>query len=80
MDLAQREHLAEDWVLADKILLAHRAFLCREFKSLKHHSKLGLLLHAARCAFNEHPTVWTGVGALLAVVAVGSLLTLLVLG
>jgi hypothetical protein len=74
-----REHLARDWEMARKVLLAHRSFLLRQFKSLRRRGLLGRAVHALRSSFRNHPVVWTAFGATVGITAVVLLAILLVM-
>ncbi len=51
----QRDDLLFDWQAARQILLAHRKYLRRLFRTLRHRSAFGLFLHAVRAALNDYP-------------------------
>lgn len=65
----QREALLTDWRDGQLVLLMHRKFLRRVFKSMRHRTRAGLVLHAVRAFVNDHPR-WTLAGAGLAAVVV----------
>lgn len=62
----QREELTSDWQTGRQVLLAHRRYLRRLFKSMRHRSALGLFFHAVRSIVNDHP-IWTLVAFFLAI-------------
>lgn len=64
-----REQLARDWTLAHKILLAHRRFVLQRFKTLRRRSLLGRMAYTLRSSFDEHPVLWSGLGAAVGVAA-----------
>ncbi len=65
----QREELLFDWEGGRQVLLAHRKYLHRLFKSMRHRSTLGLFWHAARARVNDHPLLTlTGVVVVLAII------------
>src|SRR5205814_2524837 len=53
-----REELLFDWQAGRQVLLAHRKYLLRLFKSMRHRSAVGLFWHAVRAMVNDHP-LWT---------------------
>jgi hypothetical protein len=53
-----RTQLARDWSLAHKILLAHRLYLLRQFKSLRRRGRLGRIAHSLGSSFRDHPVLW----------------------
>ncbi len=62
LDKTQREDLARDWDAGYRVLLSHRQFLRRQFKTLRHRGPIRLILGAVRSALNDHPVgVCTGV-------------------
>lgn len=54
MDLTHRELLALDWFHGRKVLLAHRRFLLRHFRSLRKRGPYALAMHAVRAFVNDH--------------------------
>jgi hypothetical protein len=74
-----REQLARDWVLTHRVLLAHRVFLLRQFKSLRRRGRLGRVAHTLNVSLHEHPVLWTGLGAAVGITAC-VLLILLIAG
>ncbi len=68
-----REQLARDWALAHKILLAHRRFLLRQFKTLRRRGPLGRAAHTLRTSLREHPVLWSALGAVAGVTLIVSL-------
>ncbi len=69
MGTEPREQLARDWALAQKILLAHRRLLVGHFKSLRRRGMLGRAAHTLRTSFRNHPVMWTGLTATVAITA-----------
>jgi hypothetical protein len=65
----QREQLARDWALAYKILLAHRAFLLRQFKALRRRGMFGRATHILRTSLREHPGLWQAFGVAVGITA-----------
>lgn len=63
----QRDALLVDWQDGRQVLLAHRKYLHKLFKSMRHRSSVGLALHAARSFLNDHPR-WTLAGMIVVVV------------
>ena len=63
----QREELLFDWQVGRQVLLTHRKFLLQLFKSMRHRSTIGLILHAVRSALNDYPRL-TLIGMILFVV------------
>jgi hypothetical protein len=51
----QREELLFDWEAGRQVLLTHRKYIHRLFKSMRHRTALGLFWHAARALVNDHP-------------------------
>ena len=72
----QKEELLFDWQAGREVLLAHRKYLHRLFKSMRHRTKVGLVWHAIRSVVNDH-TLQTLAGALVLTVAIiGTVLAL----
>lgn len=69
----QRADLLFDWQAGRQVLLAHRRYLRQTFKSMRHRTALGLLLHAIRAMLNDHPWL-TLLGVALLGVVVGFLI------
>jgi hypothetical protein len=65
----QREELLFDWQAGRQVLLAHRTYLRRLFRSMRHRTKVGLVLHAIRAVVNDHPLP-TLLGTLVVVVVI----------
>jgi hypothetical protein len=66
----QREDLLFDWQSARQVLLTHRKYLRRTFKSLRHRSVVGLVFHYIRATLNDHPLLTlAGVVLLIALLA-----------
>jgi hypothetical protein len=63
----QREELLFDWQDGYQVLLAHRKYLHKLFKSMRHRSTVGLFLHAVRSFLNDYPRL-TLIGMVLLVV------------
>ncbi|HZZ77716.1 MAG TPA: hypothetical protein VFE62_04300 [Gemmataceae bacterium] len=61
----QRDDLIFDWQSARQVLLTHRKYLHRVFKSLRHRTVVGLVLHFIRATLNDHPLLTLGGVALL---------------
>lgn len=72
----QREDLLADWNAGRQILLAHRKYLLRLFKSMRRRTAAGLVLHAVRAMVNDYP-FWTLAGAFVIVAAIVGLVFLL---
>jgi hypothetical protein len=65
----QREDLLFDWEGGRQVLLTHRKYLHRLFKSMRHRTTLGLVWHAARALVNDHPLLTlAGIAAVLAII------------
>jgi hypothetical protein len=67
----QREELLFDWRAGREVLLTHRKYLHRLFKSMRHRSAIGLFLHAIRAMVNDHPIPTLAGVVLLLIVIVG---------
>lgn len=65
MSEEQREQLAKDWALTHKILLAHRAFLLRQFKALRRRGMIGRATHILRTSVRERPVMWQAFGVVV---------------
>ena len=66
-----RAELLFDWQAGRQVLLAHRRYLRQMFKSMRHRSTVGLMLHAIRAALNDYPWLTLlGVAMLAAVIGV----------
>ena len=55
MPQEQRSDLLFDWKVGRQVLLAHRKYLHKLFKSMRHRTAVGLTLHFIRSALNDHP-------------------------
>jgi hypothetical protein len=67
LPVEQRDDLLFDWQAARQILLAHRKYLRRLFRTLRRRSALGLFFHAVRATLNDYPRLTlAGVIALIA--------------
>jgi hypothetical protein len=55
MTAEQREELLFDWQVGRQVLLSHRKYLHRLFRSMRHRSTVGLALHAVRAFLNDYP-------------------------
>lgn len=55
LDKDQRQDLIRDWEAGHRVLVSHRQFLRRQFKTLRRRGKMGLVIRATRAALNEHP-------------------------
>jgi hypothetical protein len=64
----QRADLLFDWQAGRQVLLAHRRYLRQMFKSMRHRTAVGLVLHAVRAVLNDYPWLTLLGVALLAVV------------
>ena len=51
----QREDLLFDWQAARQVLLTHRKYLRKLFRSLRRQSAVGLFFHAVRATLNDYP-------------------------
>jgi hypothetical protein len=69
LNVEQREELLFDWQAGRQVLLTHRKFLLRLFKSMRHRTAFGLFVHAARSLVNDHPLLAL-TGALLVLVLI----------
>jgi hypothetical protein len=65
----QRTELLFDWQAGRQVLLAHRRYLLTVFKSMRHRTMFGLMLHAIRSTLNDYPWL-TLLGVLLLVVLI----------
>jgi hypothetical protein len=74
----QRDQLARDWAMGQKLLLAHRRFLLRQFKSLRRRNLFGRIEHALRISYRDYPVLWALGGATAAVVFLTALVVLLI--
>jgi hypothetical protein len=54
MQSSQRQELRRDWEAGQTLLLEHRRYLRRQFKAMRSHSKIALVLRAIRSALNDH--------------------------
>lgn len=72
LDRTQREALAKDWLAANIVLKAHRQFLKKELRSIKHQGWFGRTMRAVRAALNDNP------GWVLFAIGVASVLVVLV--
>lgn len=74
MSAEQRDDLLFDWQAARQLLLAHRKYLRRVFRTLRRQSALGLFFHAVRATVNDYPVLTLGgvflLIALIVVVAI----------
>lgn len=66
----QRADLLFDWQAGRQVLLAHRRYLRQMFKSLRHRTAVGLVLHAVRALLNDYPWL-TLLGVALLAVLIG---------
>src|SRR5262245_32775945 len=69
LDSDEREDLARDWDSGHKVLLSHRQFLRRQFRTLRRRGLFHLVMKAVRGAINDHP-VWVALGTIGAVALV----------
>jgi hypothetical protein len=70
----QRDDLLFDYQAARQVLLAHRKYLRRVFRSLRRQSAVGLFFHAVRATLNDYPRLTlAGVMLLIALIVVGVL-------
>jgi hypothetical protein len=66
-----RADLLFDWQAGRQVLLAHRRYLKQMFKSMRHRTAVGLMLHAVRATLNDYPWLTLlGVALLAAVIGV----------
>ncbi len=63
MDAGPREDLLRDWDIGQRILLEHRRFLRQQFKAMRSHSAMGLVMRAVSTVINDHPILF-GAGAI----------------
>jgi hypothetical protein len=74
MPAEQRDDLLFDWQAARQILLAHRKYLRRVFRTLRRQSAVGLFFHALRATLNDYPRLTlTGVIVLISLIAGGAI-------
>jgi hypothetical protein len=71
MSVEQKEELLFDWHAGRQLLLAHRKYLRRLFKSMRRRSTVGLVLHAIRSFVNDHPLPILVSSLFLVVVIIG---------
>jgi hypothetical protein len=69
LDARQKADLLRDWDNGEKTLLAHRAFLRQQFKSLRHAGLFGATLRAVRGFLNDY-ALYVGLGAVVLAMAV----------
>ena len=62
----QRDELLFDWRAGYQVVLRHRKYLRRLFKTMRHRTAVGLFLHAVRATLNDYPKP-TLIGFVLAV-------------
>jgi hypothetical protein len=58
MEQGQRDDLLRDWNAGCNVLLEHRRYLRRQFKSMRHHGNVRLALRAVRSFVNDHPLLF----------------------
>ncbi len=73
MNEEQREDLLADWQAGRQILLEHRKYLLKLFKSMRRRTAAGLVLHAVRAMVNDYP-LWTLAGAFVVVASIVGLI------
>ncbi len=76
MPAEQRDDLLFDYQAARQILLTHRKYLRRMFRSLRRQSALGLFFHAVRATLNDYPRLTLTGLILLIVLIVGGAIAL----
>jgi hypothetical protein len=78
MTAEQREELLVDWQDGFQVLVMHRKYLRKLFKSMRRRSTVGLVLHAVRAFLNDHPrlTLIGMVTATLLALIVGAVIAL----
>ncbi len=74
MNPEQREELLFDWQAGRELLLAHRKYLHRLFKSMRHRTKIGLAWHAVRSVVNDHPLLTLAGAAFVFLLVLGFVL------
>ena len=74
----QREELLFDWQDGYQVLLMHRKYLRKLFKSMRHRTTVGLFFHAVRAFLNDHQrlTLIGMVTATLLALIVGAVIAL----
>lgn len=55
LDETQRDCLERDWEAGRRVLLSHRQFLRRHFKTVRQRGAVGQIIQAVRAAINDHP-------------------------
>ncbi len=70
MTADQRDAFLFDWNDGYQVLLMHRKYLRRLFKSMRHRTAVGLVLHAVRAFVNDHPRLTLAGAALVVLLAV----------
>jgi hypothetical protein len=69
----QRDELLFDHQAGYQVMLAHRKYLRRLFKSMRHRTTIGLILHAVRAALNDYPIVTLiGIALVVALALIGA--------
>jgi hypothetical protein len=68
----QRDDLLFDWQAARQILLTHRKYLRRMFRSLRRQSAVGLFFHAVRATLNDYPRLTLAGAIVLIALIVGA--------
>jgi len=74
----QRDLLAKDWSIGYRILIAHRSYVRRLFKSMRR-NKVRSVVHAARNLFAARPLLWTCLGGSILVAMVVSVVVVMLL-
>jgi len=67
----QRAELLFDWLAGRQVLLLHRKYLHRLFKTMRHRTAVGLFLHAVRAMVNDYPLPSLAGAGFLAIVIIG---------
>lgn len=69
----QRDELLFDWQAGYQVMLVHRKYLRRLFKSMRNRTTVELILHAVRAALNDHPRLTLiGMALVLALALIGA--------
>jgi hypothetical protein len=70
-----RDELLFDWQAGYEVMLVHRKFLRRLFKSMRHRTTVESILHAVRAAMNDYPRLTLiGVALVLALALIGAVM------
>jgi len=69
----QRDELLFDWQAGYQVMLVHRKFLRRLFKSMRNRTTIESILHAVRAAVNDYPRLTLiGMALILALALIGA--------